>query len=167
MDEQLDIQDKINAVGMRMGEEASEGFQIKGHMQAWLNGELIADTDNIITNVGHALAAGRFLPDTSPGAALSHSAIGTGTGAPAVTDTTLGSEVNRQTLDTYTRGTGANANVLSITVQFGNGEGSGLISECGLFNAGSAGTMFARAQVDPARQKNSSDTLDISWTLTF
>jgi len=144
-----------------------EARPVRGHLEMWLNGEKIEDKHNLIVAAGHTLLAARFLPDASPPGAISHVAIGTGSTAEAAAQTALVTQVHRKAVASYTRGSGANSNVLTATAQFGDNEGSGLIAEAGLFNADSGGDMYARTLLTTPRQKNSSDTLDLTWTLTF
>lgn len=142
---------------------------VRGHLEAWLNGEKIADTDNVVTNNGHVLLADRFHDNTTPAAPLSHVGIGTGTTAPAATDTQIQTLAHIKAYDSFTIQNSPNNNQIVASVQFAANEGSGDISEAGIFNGDTNGTstMFARGAIAPARTKQASDTLDITWTFTF
>jgi len=153
------------SVGMRMAAEQHDenDYQVRGRLQVYLNGELVNDQENLIVTAGHNMLAHRFWGQSSPPGPISHVAIGTGTATPDAGDTALGTEVHRNATGTFTRA----SNVLTITASFGNGEGNGTISEAGCFNAASGGDMYARSLLNPPRVKQSADTLDITWTLTF
>lgn len=96
-------------------------------------------------------------------AALSHFAVGTGTTAPASTDTTLGTEVFR---DVFTKVTEADA---KLTIQYFLGSQSANgndLSEAGLFNDDTTGTMYARVTF-PADAKTASEAWTFNWELTW
>jgi hypothetical protein len=93
--------------------------------------------------------------------AMSHMAIGTGTTAAAAGQTTLTTEANRQAL-TSTNVSGA---AVTYSATFGAGNGTGAITEAGLFNASSGGTMLCRT-VFSVINKGAADTLTVSWTVT-
>jgi hypothetical protein len=88
-------------------------------------------------------------------------AIGTGTTAAALGDTTLGTESARA-LGTVSN---PDANTLRITYTFPAGTGTGAITEAGLLSAAAAGTLLAR-QVFAAVNKGASDTLAVTFDLT-
>lgn len=99
-------------------------------------------------------------------AVMSHMAIGTGTTAVALTDTALGAELDRNEA-TATQGTGADANKVVFIGSWGTGDPAGTngITEAGLFNNSSGGTMLARV-VFAVKNKGESDTLTVTWTIT-
>lgn len=100
---------------------------------------------------------------SSPGqSAMSHMEIGTGTNAAAAGDTTLQTALDRNAL---TSRTDAGA-VVSYVGTWNAGDGTGAITEYGIFNAGAAGTMLARF-VDSVINKGANDSLVVTWTLTF
>lgn len=136
---------------------------VHGHLQVRINGEIVCDQSNLIVTTGHNMLAARFHTNTSPPDPISHVAIGTDNTAEADGNTALGTQVHRKAWSAFTRSN----NVLTLTASFGDGEGEGLIAEAGLFNAATSGTMFARTRLNPARQKATSDVLDLTWTLTF
>jgi hypothetical protein len=95
-------------------------------------------------------------------AAMSHMAIGTGTGQ-AVGDTTLATENDREALD---GGTPTHAaNVVTYTRTFAAGEGTGTITEAGIFNAGSGGDMMLYND-SISFGKGAGDSLTLTWTFT-
>lgn len=88
-----------------------------------------------------------------------HMAIGTGT--PSAT--LLGTEIDRNVLTSKTR---SNA-VVTMVGDWAAGDGTGAITEAGIFNVVTANTvdMYVSASF-AAINKGASDTLQITWTLT-
>lgn len=117
---------------------------------------------NLVTTVGLDWIAGRLLDASIPGAA-SHIGVGTGTTAAALGDTTLETPLGaRQALASSS----VLNNVVTYTATFAAGVSTGAITEFGLFNAVSSGTMIARA-VKPVINKEAGDSLAVVWTLTI
>ena len=99
-------------------------------------------------------------------AAMSYMAIGTGTTNPAATDTTLETELDRNALTSKTQGTGAEANRVTYVGDWAAGDGTGAITEAGIFNSSSAGIMLSRS-VFAVKNKSAGDSLTLTWVLTF
>ena len=89
-------------------------------------------------------------------------AIGTGATAAAAGDTTLQTELDRNALTSNTSST----NVLTMVGDWAAGDGTGAITEAGVLNAASTGTLYARA-VFSVINKAAGDTLSITWTFTL
>lgn len=117
------------------------------------------EVKNLVVTVGKNLIASR-LKDTTD-AAMTHMAIGSGTTAAANGDTALGTELGRVSL---TSTTVTNNNVAYVAT-FPAGTGTGAVTEAGLFNGVSAGTMLCRT-VFSVINKGAADTLGITWTVT-
>ncbi len=117
------------------------------------------DFDNLVVGAGKSYIASRMKDATAT--AMSHMAIGTGTTAAASAQTALVTEANRQAL-TSTSVSGA---AVTYSATFGAGNGTGAITEAGLFNASSGGTMLCRT-VFSVINKGAADTLTVSWTVT-
>lgn len=103
------------------------------------------------------------LNGTSGTFTISHLGVGTGTTAAASTDTTLGSQVQRDAVTKRTAGSG------SLTIQYylaSSAANGSTLTEAGLFNASSGGTMFARV-VHTAIAKTASITVTYTWTITI
>lgn len=116
---------------------------------------------NLVVNAGLAFIADQL--STTPGATkMTHMEIGTGTTAAAAGDTALQTALDRNAVTSLTD-SGA---VLTAVGTWAAGDGTGAITEAGVFNAGAAGTMLARA-VFSVINKGASDTLTITWTFTF
>ena len=93
--------------------------------------------------------------------AMSRMAIGTGSTAAAASDSALGSEAARVAL-TSTTVSGAD---VTYVATFGAGTGTGAITEAGILNAASSGTMLCRTVFDVVN-KGASDSMTITWTVT-
>jgi hypothetical protein len=114
---------------------------------------------NLVVTTGKNLIASR-LKDTTDDA-MSHMAIGTDATAAAAGDTALGSEAGRVALTSTT----VTDNAVAYVASFGAGTGTGAITEAGLLNAGSGGTLLCRT-VFSVINKGAADTLGITWTVT-
>lgn len=144
----------------------NDSIKVNGQIQIThtRGGQVIADEThkNLITTVGKNWIAARQ-KDTAQPAQLSHLACGTGATAAAVGDTTLQAEIARVALTTA-GGTVA-ANVVTYTATFPPGTGTGAITEIGLLNAASVGTLVSRA-VFAVKNKEAGDTITFTWTHT-
>jgi len=119
-------------------------------------------TDNIVVNNGRDRIAALLAQDvvTFP----THIAIGTGTTAVTVTDTAMETETDRNALSTTTSSSG----VVTFKVFFSKSEANGVtLSEVGLFDASSSGTLICHAILGATIAKTSSISVNVSWTLTF
>lgn len=114
---------------------------------------------NLVVTAGKNFIASRMKDTTA--SAMSHMAIGTGSTAAAAGNTALGSEAGRVALTSTT----VTANAVAYVATFGAGTGTGAITEAGLFNASSSGTMLCRT-VFSVINKGAADTLGITWTVT-
>ena len=92
---------------------------------------------------------------------MSHMAVGTSTSSAAANNTTLGTEIARVGL-TSTSVSGA---VVTYVASFGAGTGTGAITEAGILNASSSGTLLCRT-VFSVVNKGASDAMTITWTVT-
>jgi hypothetical protein len=93
--------------------------------------------------------------------AMSHMAIGSGTTDPVIGDTSLETELGRVAL-TSSASAGA---VVTYVASFGAGTGTGAVTEAGIFNASSAGTMLCRTEFAVVN-KGADDSMTITWTVT-
>ena len=116
---------------------------------------------NLVVTVGKNYIASRMKDATAT--AMTHMEVGTGTTAAAVGDTTLQTAVasSRVTLTSTT----VTTNSVAYLATFPAGTGTGALTEAGIFNASSAGTMLCRT-VFSVINKGAADTLGITWTVT-
>ena len=118
---------------------------------------------NTFTEVGDAHVADQLSGQLE--GPMTHMADGTGTGGGS-TSTTLVSELSRVALTSTAQGTGANDNDVTYSATWGVGVGTGAITEAGIFNDPTAGTMLVYSSF-AVKNKGALDTLTINWTLTF
>lgn len=114
---------------------------------------------NLVVTVGKAWIAARMKATGAPNE-MSHMAVGTGTAAAADGNTALGAEAARVALSSSVSGA-----VVTYTASFPAGTGSAALTEAGILNAASAGTMLCRT-VFPVVNKGASDSMAITWTVT-
>jgi hypothetical protein len=120
---------------------------------------------NLVVNAGLAFIASR-MKDTSL-AAMSHMAIGSGTTAAAAGNTALQTELGRVALTSTTIVTTTVTNdSIQYVATFPAGTGTGAVTEAGLLNAGTGGTLLART-VFAVINKGALDTLAITWKITI
>jgi len=122
------------------------------------------EVHNLVTDVGCAHIADQ-LASSHDESEMSHMAIGTGTNAPAAGDTTLQTELDRNALTSRTQGAGASDHQVVYVGDWAAGDGTGAITEAGILNNSSGGTLLARTTFSVIN-KGASDTLEITWTLT-
>jgi hypothetical protein len=115
--------------------------------------------ENLVVTSGLSYIASRMKDATAT--AMTHMAIGAGTTAAALADTALGSELGRVALTSTTVTTSS----IAYAATFGAGVGTGAVTEAGILNAASSGTLLCRT-VFSVVNKTSSDTLAITWTVT-
>lgn len=119
------------------------------------------EVKNLVVTVGKNFIASRMKDATAT--AMTHMEVGTGTTAAAVGDTTLQTAVasSRVTLTSTT----VTTNSVAYVATFPAGTGTGALTEAGIFNAASAGTLLCRT-VFSVINKGAADTLGITWTVT-
>ncbi len=134
-------------------------FKMKGHLAIAINNEVVQEVPNLVVTAGKNYVASRMKDGTAN--AMSHMAIGTGSSAAAAANTALGSEADRNSLTSTT----VSAGTVTYVATFGAGEGTGAITEAGLLNASSGGTMLCRT-VFAVVNKGSQDSMTITWSVT-
>jgi hypothetical protein len=115
---------------------------------------------NLVVDTGLAYIAGR-MKDTSD-AAMTHMAVGTDNTAAAAGNTALGSELAIQALTSTT----VTTNSVAYVATFPAGTGTGALTEAGIFNAASSGTMLCRT-VFAVINKGAADSMTVTWTITI
>jgi hypothetical protein len=114
---------------------------------------------NLVVTTGLNYIVSR-MKDTTLGA-MSHMAIGSGSTAAAAGNTTLGSELGRVSLTSTTVST----NTVQYVATFGAGTGTGAVTEAGILNNSSGGTLLCRT-VFGVVTKDVGDSMVITWTIT-
>jgi hypothetical protein len=137
----------------------NDGLKLKGKLAIALNGEVVQEVDNLVVTAGKGYVASR-IKDASA-TAMSHMAIGSGSTAAAAGNTALGSELGRVSLTS----TSVSNAIVTYVATFAAGTGTGAVTEAGLLNASSGGTMLCRT-VFSVVNKGSADSMTITWTVT-
>jgi hypothetical protein len=122
------------------------------------------EVKNLVVTVGkNFIASSMAKTTTNSPAAMTHMEVGTGTTAAAAGDTTLETAVasSRVTLTSTT----VTTNNVAYVATFPAGTGTGALTEAGIFNASSSGTLLCRT-VFSVINKGAADTLGITWTVT-
>ena len=144
--------------------QQSNAFKARGRLtieQFDVDGNLLdsQSVTNVVVDDGLDYIASRMKDATAT--AMSHMAVGSGTTAAAAGDSTLGTELGRVALTSTT----VASNAITYVGDFAAGTGTGAVTEAGIFNASSSGTMLCRT-VFSVVNKAAADTLKITWTLT-
>lgn len=113
---------------------------------------------NLVVTAGKEFIAARMVGTPT---AMSHMAIGANNTAAAISDTALGSELGRASLDSAS----SSGAVVTYVATFGPGVGTGGVVEAGILNASSGGTLLCRT-VFAVVNKGADDTMAITWTIT-
>jgi hypothetical protein len=119
--------------------------------------------DNLIVNVGFDFIADAIGKAASRPAVMGYIALGTGTTAAASTQSALVTELDRNAA-TYAHTAGTKT--FTFTADFPAGDGTGAITEAGVFNAATAGIMLDRV-VFPVVNKGVDDSLTAVFTFTM
>jgi hypothetical protein len=117
--------------------------------------------DNLVVTSGLTHIASRVVGTTQ--AVMSHMALGTGTNPADADDVELQTELVRVALDTPMSNAGS---IITAVATYGAGTGTGALTEAGIFNASTAGTMLCRTSY-AVINKGSADTMTITWTITI
>jgi hypothetical protein len=124
----------------------------------------VVEKANLVVNAGLAFITSRMLSAAS--GVMSHMGLGTSATAAAAGNTDLGTALGaRQSLTSSTQ-SGANNQSAVYVASFGAGVATGAITEAGIFNALTAGTMLCRT-VFAVVNKGAQDTLTLTWTITL
>jgi hypothetical protein len=144
----------------------NDAIKMKGRLNIVLTGpdgevKEQREVDNLVVTVGKNYIASRMKDATAT--AMTHMEVGTSTQAAAVGDTALITPVasSRVTLTSTT----VTTNSVAYVASFPAGTGTGALTEAGIFNASSAGTLLCRT-VFSVINKGAADTLGITWTVT-
>ena len=143
----------------------NEGLKLRGEVALVLrdkNGNVKDERTikNLIVDTGLNFICDRMKDDET---AMTHMALGSGSTAAAAGDTTLGTQLgSREALDSST----VTNNQIVYVASFEAGDATGAVTEAGIFNATSGGTMLCRT-VFSVVNKAADDTLTVNWTITL
>ena len=144
----------------------NENLKLSGHL-----GIVLRDKDgnikeerterNLVVTTGLNYIASR-MKDASA-TAMTHMALGSGTTAAAAGQTDLVTLLGaREALDSTT----VTANAVAYVASFEAGDATGAVTEAGIFNAASSGTMLCRTKFNVVN-KAADDTMTVTWTITL
>lgn len=150
----------------------SEIIKIYGRLSVTLTDEFGNIKDereipNLVVNNGKAFIAQSMQKTTvNTPTAMTHIGVGTGAVAAVIADSALGTEIGTRANVTASNVTTTVTNDTSQYVAtFAAGNGTGALTEAGIFNASTAGTMLCRT-VFSVINKGANDTLTITWKVT-
>ena len=115
---------------------------------------------NLVVTSGLNYIASR-IKDASA-TAMSHMALGSGTTVASAGQTDLVTLLgSREALDSTT----VTASAVAYVSSFEAGDATGAVTEAGIFNASTGGTMLCRVKFDVVN-KAADDTMTVTWTIT-
>jgi len=135
-----------------------DDMKMTGRLIISINDNVVQEVDNLVVTAGKEFVAARMIGTSAD--VMDNMAIGSGSTAAAAGDTALGSELNRQSATSSASGA-----VVTYSATFAAGNGTGAVTEAGLFNASSGGSMLCRT-VFSVVNKGASDSMTISWAVT-
>ena len=122
------------------------------------------EVKNLVVNAGLAYIISRMTGTAK--SVMSHMGLGSGTTAAAASQTDLVSLLgSREALDSTTI-TGSNNEKVQYVSSFEAGDATGAVTEAGIFNASSGGTMLCRTKFNVVN-KAADDTMTVTWTITL
>lgn len=120
------------------------------------------EVDNLVVDTGLAFIASR-MKDASA-TAMTHMELGTGTTAAAAGNTALETAISGSR--TALTSTTVTSNAVAYVASFAAGTGTGAVTEAGILNGASGGTLLCRT-VFSVVNKGASDSMTITWTVTI
>ncbi len=122
---------------------------------------------NLLVTIGRSWVLGQLESiNIQTAQTITYLAVGSSTTAPTTSDTTLGLEVTRLAIGSFsTTGLTANPPSWQAQVSFATNQANTTLAECGLFNSSAGGTMLAHATF-ASFVKATSNTLNISYTIS-
>lgn len=116
---------------------------------------------NLVVSVGKTWIASRMA--SASDSVMSHMGVGQGTTSPVAGNTALETALGANVALTSTT---PSSNTVTYVATFGAGISTGAITEAGIFNALSSGTMLCRTTF-PVVNKAAGDSITISWVVTI
>ncbi len=138
----------------------NDNLALTGALSIAINNEVVQETNNLVVTAGKNWVADRM---SNANTVMTHMAIGTGTTAAAAGNTALVTQLDRNALTT-SGGTVSGATI-TYACTWAAGDGTGAITEAGIFDAATGGDMLART-VFSVVNKGSADSMTITWTIT-
>ena len=143
-----------------------EGIKVKGEWLFYLDGKLVKQEKNLITQAGLNFLAALLIGNQISDVPI-HLGLGTDSTAPALTDTKLKAEALRKAVASKQR----QANMVRIRAFFLPAEANGDWKEFGLFLSGTdlpdSGTLFNRITPPGGISKAGNQVLSVEVRVTF
>ena len=144
----------------------TDGLKVTGSVNVVIHDESGKQKENftipnLVVTTGLAYIASRMKDATAT--AMTHMTVGTGNTAAAAGNTALETQLGSRVALTSTTVT---SNSIAYVASFGAGVATGALTEAGIFNASTSGTMLCRT-VFAVINKGASDTMTITWTITI
>jgi len=118
------------------------------------------EKNNLVTSAGKNYFVKKIIEDPSIiGSAISDIAVGDGSTAPTVTDTSLENETARVNIDSIS----ASTNIGEFFTQLPIGVGTGTIQEAGLYTSDDTPILISRIVLSSPFNKASDESITISW----
>ena len=136
---------------------------MKGRLTIAINDEIVRDIDNLVVNTGKNYVASRMAANGT--AVMSHMAIGAGVSAAGATDSALGDQKARVALNANSPTLSGATVTYVATFNANTPSSAAAITEAGIFNDSSTGTMLCRTVFDVVN-KQPSDSMTITWAVT-
>lgn len=138
----------------------------KLRIKSYENGILVdyRNVDNLVVTAGKAFLASRALGTTQ--AVMSAMGLGSGTTSAVIGDTALQAELGRVSGTNFVATVGSSSNILTYTATFLPGIATGAVTEAGIFNATSGGTMLSHT-IFAVMNKSPVATFVIEWDITI
>jgi hypothetical protein len=136
----------------------NDDLKLTGAVSIALNNEVVHETKNVVVTAGKNWVADRM---NDANTVMTHMAIGTGTNTAVVGDTTLQTELDRNALTSTT----VTDNAVAYVGTWAAADGTGAITEAGIFDASSSGDMLARTDFSVVN-KGAADSMTVTWTIT-
>lgn len=152
-------------------ESLKENIELKGSVHVKLIGPdgvvKQEHTDhNLVVTVGKTYLAAWLAAASQAGEFMTWVGLGINSSGPTSGDVALGSEFSGGGYSRVDGTLSSLTNVWTNTATFAPGNGTGAVTEAGLFSISSSGTMFAR-QVFAVYNKAAGDTMVVVWSVTF
>jgi hypothetical protein len=120
------------------------------------------DIPNLVVTTGRNFTAARMVSNST--AIMSHMSVGSGTSAVNISQSALIAPLGG-TRPVFSTAPVVSGSTITYSATFPPGNGTGAISEAGIFNAVAGGIMLCRT-VFPVVNKESGDTVSITWTIS-
>lgn len=140
-----------------------DNLKVTGQVDILINDKLVKHIPNLVVTKGREFILSRMKEATK--GVMSHIAIGTGTNAAALGNTSLQTEVARVALNAAPTISGDSI-IYEATFGTDVPDEAKTITEAGIFNDDTTGDMLARTKFS-AVNKATTDIMTIRWTITI